>query len=77
MWPHLPILSSVPSINVGIHTLERDDLSSGNQEAVWVEMRNDEYKKSLVGLMYRPPSYNHMAGQNIQEEIMELVRKVW
>ena len=50
-----------------------DDIGSKEQyvESIWVEIRNNKGKKSLVGVVYRPPNNNAIVAQAINQEISD------
>ncbi|PFX16879.1 putative RNA-directed DNA polymerase from transposon BS [Stylophora pistillata] len=42
----------------GINFSERDDISNGRIEDIWIEVKRDKCKNLLVGSFYRPPDQN-------------------
>ena len=68
---------------VGLRCLVRNDVKSiassdtGSEgiESLWIELRNRKGKKTLMGVMYRPPSNSQDVGQKINQEIEKAYKK--
>ena len=60
-----------------IRVVVRDDIGSMEKkvESIWVEIRNSKEKKSLIGVVYRPPNNDIMAGREINKEITDACKK--
>ena len=60
-------------IRDNIRVVVRDDIGSKEQnvESLWVEMRNSRGRKTLVGVVYRPPNNNVEVGRAINKQIMD------
>ena len=60
----------------GIRAIVRDDIGAMEDkvESIWVEIRNSKAKKSLIGVVYRPPNSNIMVRQAINKEITDACR---
>ena len=60
----------------GIRAIVRDDIGAMEDkvESIWVEIRNSKAKRSLIGVVYRPPNSNIMVGQAINKEITDACR---
>ena len=52
-----------------IQSLARGDLGSGEVESVWIELRNSKGKKTLMGIVYRPPNSSMDIGYNLIREL--------
>ena len=55
-----------------ITAIQQNDIGSKDQdsETVWVEIRNNKGKKTLVGVVYRPPNSCNSVGRSINQEIV-------
>ncbi|XP_059846738.1 uncharacterized protein LOC132405715 [Hypanus sabinus] len=54
---------------LGIQSLARGDLGTGEVESVWVELRNSKGKKTLMGVVYRPPNSSVDIGYKLIREL--------
>ena len=58
-----------------VKSTARSDIGSEGIESLWVELRNRKDKRTLMGVMYRPPSSSQDVGQKINEEIEKAYKK--
>ena len=52
-----------------IQSLVRGDIGSGEVESVWIELRNSKGKKTLMGVVYRPPNSSMDIGYKLNREL--------
>ncbi|XP_059824367.1 hydroxyacid oxidase 2 isoform X1 [Hypanus sabinus] len=52
-----------------IQSLARGDLGTGEVESVWIELRNSKGKKTLMGVVYRPPNSSVDIGYKLIREL--------
>ncbi|XP_059845547.1 uncharacterized protein LOC132404945 [Hypanus sabinus] len=58
-----------------IQSLARGDIESGDAESVWIELRNSKGRKTLMGVIYRPPNSSLDVGCKLNEELKSACRK--
>ena len=52
-----------------IQSLARVDIESGDVESVWIELRSSKGRKTLIGVIYRPPNSSLDVGCKLNEEL--------
>lgn len=64
-------------IREGITAIERKDIALKDQdsETAWVQIENNKGKKTLVGVIYRPPNSCDAVSQNINLQIVDACKK--
>ena len=53
----------------GIQSLAREDIGTDEVESLWIELRNCKGKKTLIGVIYRPPNSSPDVGCKLQQEL--------
>lgn len=64
-------------IREGITAIERKDIALKDQdsETAWVQIENNKGKKTLVGVIYRPPNSCDAVSQNINLQIVDACKR--
>ncbi|XP_059827241.1 uncharacterized protein LOC132394851 [Hypanus sabinus] len=52
-----------------IQSFARGDIGSGEVESVWIELRNSKGKRTLMGVVYRPPNSSMDIGCKLNREL--------
>ena len=58
-----------------IKSIALNDIGSDDVESVWVELRNHKGKKTIMGVMYRPPNSGQDQGHKMHHEIERACQK--